>query len=98
MSKEAMKLALEALERNDYLGYQANQKAITALRQAIAEAEKQEPVVCLEIHDAIVRDSDKAFALLRWAETEMRYAGWSKRKEDQHGQTDVYEAVVEFLK
>ena len=41
--KEALKLALEALERNDYLGYQANQKAIAAIKEALAQPE-QEPV------------------------------------------------------
>ena len=53
--------------------------------------------VCDE-RDAIVKDADKAYELLRWAETEMRYAGWGKRVGDQHGRTDVYEAIVEFLK
>ena len=52
----------------------------------------------IKIHDAIVTDADKAYELLRWAETEMRYAGWSTRLNDQHGRTDIYEAIVEFLK
>ena len=51
-----------------------------------------------DIHDAVAKDADKAHALLRWAETEMRYAGWGTRLNDQHGRTDVYEAIVEFLK
>ena len=51
-----------------------------------------------DMHDAVVKDADKAHALLRWAETEMRYAGWGTRINDQHGRTDVYEAIVEFLK
>ena len=51
-----------------------------------------------DIHDAVVKDADKAHALLRWAETEMRYAGWETRINDQHGRTDVYEAILEFLK
>ena len=41
MSIEAMKQALEALSDFDY---DKRMAAITALRQAIAEAEKQEPV------------------------------------------------------
>jgi hypothetical protein len=45
MSIEAMRQALEALERADKIsGYANNQKAIYALRQAIEQAEKQEPV------------------------------------------------------
>lgn len=53
--------------------------------------------VCEE-RDAIAKDSDKAYELLRWSETEMRYAGWGTRINDQHGRTDLYEAIVEFLK
>ena len=52
----------------------------------------------IKIHDAMAADADKAYELLRWAETEMRYAGWGTRITDQHGRTDVYEAIVEFLK
>jgi regulator of RNase E activity RraB len=48
--------------------------------------------------DATAKDSDRAHELLRWAETEMRYAGWGTRVNDQHGRTDVYESIVEFLK
>jgi len=45
MNIEAMKQALEALEKADKInGYANNKKAITALRQAIEQAEKQEPV------------------------------------------------------
>lgn len=59
---------------------------------------KQKAEVFKEIMDAAAKDSDKAHALLRWAETEMRYAGWGTRINDQHGRTDVYESIVEFLK
>ena len=55
MSIEAMKQALEALEDGDHW---EKQDAITALRQAIAEAEKQEPVSWGELlkeADQIVR-------------------------------------------
>jgi hypothetical protein len=58
--------------------------------------EKTYEAVCDE-RDAIVKDADKAHALLRWVETEMRYAGWDIRLNDQHGRTDVYEAIKEFL-
>jgi hypothetical protein len=43
MSIEAMKQALEALEAHADIGIKSD-KAITALRQAIEQAEKQEPV------------------------------------------------------
>jgi hypothetical protein len=58
--------------------------------------EKTYEAVCDE-RDAIIRDSDKAHALLRWVEKEMRYAGWDIRLNDQHGRTDVYETIKEFL-
>lgn len=68
---------------------------------AIANASKQWEAsynaVCDE-RDAIVKDSDRAYELLRWVETEMRYAGWDTRINDQLGRTDVYEAIVGFLK
>jgi hypothetical protein len=43
MTIETMKLALEALEAHADIGIKSD-KAITALRTAIAEADKQEPV------------------------------------------------------
>jgi hypothetical protein len=51
MMIEAMKQALEALEHtlNNSIWRDQTFEAITALRQAIAEAEKQEPV-CDRIH------------------------------------------------
>ena len=58
--------------------------------------EKAYEAVCDE-RDAIIKDSDKAHAILRWVEKEMRYAGWDIRLNDQHGRTDVYEAIKEFL-
>lgn len=50
MSIEAMKLALEALEMDSFYGTK-KQEAITSLRQAIAKAEKQEPVAWMHIMD-----------------------------------------------
>jgi hypothetical protein len=44
MSIEAMKQALEALQGHGYYDTTQQREAITSLRQAIAEAEKQEPV------------------------------------------------------
>ena len=52
----------------------------------------------MEIMDANAKELDKAMELLRWAETEMRYAAWHKRVSDNQGGTDVYEAIKEFLK
>lgn len=52
--------------------------------------------VCDE-RDAIVKDCDKAYALLRWAEEEMRHAKWGTPLKPM-GRMEVYEAIVEFLK
>ena len=43
---------------------------------------KQKAEVFKEIMDATAKDSDRAYALLRWVETEMRYAGWNTRGTD----------------
>ena len=47
--------------------------------------------------DAIVKDSDRAFDLLRRAETEMRYAGWTKYEADNSARNGVYEQIKQFL-
>ena len=47
--------------------------------------------------DAIVKDSDRAFDLLRRAETEMRYAGWNKYEPDNSARSGVYEQIKHFL-
>ena len=65
--------------------------------QQLSRWEASYNAVCDE-RDAIAKDADKAYMLLRWAETEMRYAGWGDRAVDNHGRSDVYEAVVGFLK
>ena len=47
--------------------------------------------------DAIVKDSDRAFELLRRAEVEMRYAGWTKYENDNSARNGVYEQIKKFL-
>lgn len=48
--------------------------------------------------DALAKDGDRAFELLRRAETEMRYAGWTKYESDNSARNDVYKDIVRFLK
>ncbi len=48
--------------------------------------------------DALAKDGDRAFDLLRRAETEMRYAGWTKYESDNSARNDVYKDIVRFLK
>lgn len=47
--------------------------------------------------DALVKDSDRAFELLRRAEVEMRYAGWTKYEVDNTARNGVYEQIKHFL-
>lgn len=47
---QALKLALEALQRNDYLGYQKNLEVIAAIKDALVE--KQEPVAWIGLTEA----------------------------------------------
>lgn len=51
----------------------------------------------LNIHDAVVRDNDKAHALLQQCLDEMQYAGWNKPNADQQGRWNVFSAVLDFL-
>ena len=85
-----------------YLTYEQKERAemdadMRELQSTMKRYENAYEFVCEE-RDAIAKDADKAHELLRWAETEMRYAGWGTRLNDQHGRTDLYEAIVEFLK
>lgn len=51
----------------------------------------------IEIHDAVVKDNDRALDLLRRVETEMRYAGWNKYESDNSARNGVYEQIKHFL-
>jgi hypothetical protein len=51
----------------------------------------------LNIHDAVVRDNDKLYALLGQCLDEMRYAGWNTPAADQQGRWSVFCAVLNCL-
>ena len=51
-----------------------------------------------ELMDAHAKELDRAMELLRRAEVEMRYAGWTKYESDNFGRNGVYEQIVRFLK
>lgn len=51
----------------------------------------------LNIHDVVVRDHDKAIALLRQCLDEMHYAGWNKPNADQQGRWNAFSAVLDYL-
>lgn len=54
--------------------------------------------VYMDIHDAVVKDNDRARELLGRAENEMRYAGWTKYESDNSARNGVYEQIKDFLK
>lgn len=54
--------------------------------------------VYMDIHDAVVKDNDRAHELLGRAENEMRYAGWTKYESDNSARNGVYEEIKDFLK
>lgn len=54
--------------------------------------------VYMDIHDAVVKDNDRAMELLSRAENEMRYAGWTKFESDNPARNGVYEQIKDFLK
>ena len=78
-----------------YRGERSKDSAVPNLNE-IAVWERAYEAVCDE-RDAIAKDADKAYALLRWAETEMRYAKWGTPLKPM-GRMEVYTAIVEFLK
>ena len=103
MSDTALRLA----ERIDFTSVHCGHEAAAELRRLVAENEAllaetrtlvRQNGEWRNIHDAVVKDSDKAHALLRLAEAEMRHAGWGTRSNDRSVRNDVYEAIVEFLK
>lgn len=111
INAEAIELIACVLEKHtdavlDGVKEKMGQMREKAHRQQVALAELQLQLNAIEareeqwrdIHDAVIKDADKAHALLRWAENEMRYAGWGTRLNDNHGRTDVYEAITAFLK
>lgn len=51
----------------------------------------------LNIHDAVVRDHDKAVSLLQQCLDEMQYAGWNKPNADQQGRWNVFSDVLNYL-
>lgn len=52
----------------------------------------------INLLDANAKELDRAMELLRRAETEMRYAGWSQLLTDNYARKDIYDDIKEFLK
>ena len=51
-----------------------------------------------ELMDAVAKDADRAYELLRRAEVEMRYAGWNRLLTDNYARKDIYDDIKGFLK
>lgn len=63
--------------------------------------EKEWRVKCdtyISLLDANAKELDRAMELLRRAENEMRYAGWTKLESDNTARNGVYEQIKRFLK
>ena len=83
-------------------GHNMNQKITGTLFSAgqVDALEKEWRDKCqryIEMLDAVARDNDRALDLLRRAETEMRYAGWTKYESDNSARNGVYEQIKHFL-
>jgi hypothetical protein len=46
----------------------------------------------------LVAEIESLKSVMRWAATEMRYAGWDTRVSDNPGRTDVYEIIEEAVR
>ena len=64
----------------------------------IVEALTAKANAYMEMMDANAKELDRAMALLRRAENEMRYAGWNRLLTDNYARKDIYDDIKEFLK
>lgn len=75
---------------NVYYTYTVSKHELDCMRQT-AESYK-------ELMDAHAKALDRAMDLLRRAENEMRYAGWTRFESDNPARKDIYDDIKEFLK
>ena len=92
---EAERLA-DYLEKWNYTacGEQVNKAAAELRRLVSFNQQLMDEVARLQK----VEDADRAYELLRRAETEMRYAGWSRLLTDNYARKNIYDDIKEFLK
>jgi hypothetical protein len=89
---EALTLADEI---SNNLSWVTNFKAAAELRRLVSlNKDLMDEVARLQK----VEDADRAYELLRRAETEMRYAGWNRLLTDNYARKDIYDDIKEFLK
>ena len=90
---EAERLA-DALQA-EFPGYEVSDVAAAELRRLVSfNQQLMDEVARLQK----VEDADRAYELLRRAETEMRYAGWNRLLTDNYARKDIYDDIKEFLK
>ena len=68
MTQEALKLALEALEKMDKVMKRSpdTDKAITAIKEALAQEQEQEPVAMVESVATVVSESGNQEVTMSW--------------------------------
>ena len=88
------------LTKNDYEVWLANPltKALKESHKTEVRQWEEKSDAYMTLMDATAKDADKAYELLRRAETEMRYAGWTKFESDNPARKDIYDDIKEFLK
>lgn len=83
---------------NVYRGQRSKDSAIKTVSMHEFLCMKQTAESYMELMDAHCKELDRAMELLRRAEVEMRYAGWTKLESDNPARNGVYEQIVRFLK
>jgi hypothetical protein len=75
-----------------------SQEPVGAVEYSELEQMKDECDSYRDMMDAFSADNDLLYAILRHAETEMRYAGWDVRQEDNFTRHQLYQRIQEVLK
>ena len=83
---------------NVYRGQRSKDSAIKTVSMHELDCMRQTAESYKKLMDAHAKELDRAMELLRRAEVEMRYAGWTKYESDNSARNGVYEQIVRFLK
>lgn len=83
---------------NVYRGQRSKDSTVKTVSMHELDCMRQTAESYKELMDAHAKELDRAMELLRRAEVEMRYAGWTKLESDNYGRNEVYEQIVRFLK
>jgi hypothetical protein len=75
-----------------------SQEPVGAVKYSELEQMKDECDSYRDMMDAFSADNDLLYAILRHAETEMRYAGWDVRQEDNFKRHQLYQRIQEVFK